>query len=157
MKHYINIMKKFPLILLISLYSLSSYSQQDADNAVDTLRKYAINIFMDEVPDFFKEEVPFVNYVRDKNVADLVLIQTMQETGFGGAELTFFIEGQFKFAGVKDTIKFTFYPDETEDLMRSRAVKALKVGLVKYMIDTPLMEYLARVSGLSNFEGIIYS
>jgi hypothetical protein len=134
--------KKLSVILLMSFYSFQSFSQQNPDNASDTLRKYAINIFMEEVPDYFKEEVPFVNYVRNKNVADLVIIQTQQMTGSGGAEFTFFIEGQFKYEGVRDTVKFSQYPDDTEDLIRSRAVRTFKLGLVKYILDTPLMDYL---------------
>jgi hypothetical protein len=135
-------MKKLLLFPVLFLCSSTLFSQEGVISSTDTLRKHAINVYMDNVPDYVKKEIPFLNYVRDKKVADLIIIETMQRTGSGGSELTLYIEGQFDFAGVMDTIKFAFYPDETEDQMRARAVRTFKMGLVKYIIDTPLAEFI---------------
>jgi len=88
-------MKKYSILQIFILLSFSLLSQEYPADTADTLRQHAINVYMDNVPSYIKREVPFVNYVRDKKVADLIIIETMQQTGSGGAELTFFIEGQF--------------------------------------------------------------
>ena len=93
-------------------------------------------------PSYIKKEVPFINYVRDKEVADLIIIDTRQETGSGGSEITFFIEGQFRCSGVMDTVKFYISPDDTEEEIRSKQVRLLKMVLMRYIIGTPLEEFV---------------
>jgi hypothetical protein len=80
--------------------------------------------------------------VRDRKVADLIIIDTYQRTGSGGGEYTYFIEGQFKYSGMMDTLKFTTSPDDTQDQIRSKEVKTLKMGLMRYIIKTPLADYI---------------
>ena len=36
--------------------------------------------------EFIKEEIPYVNYVRDRYDADIHILETTQETGSGGDE-----------------------------------------------------------------------
>jgi len=134
-------MKKLTIFLILILVSFSLFSQDEPLTSVDDLRKDAINVYMD-APNYIKKEVPFINYVRDKKVADLIIIDTYQETGSGGTEITFYIEGQFKYKGVMDTVKFSISPDDTEADIRSKGVRLLKMGLMKYIIDTPLAEFI---------------
>ena len=134
-------MKRLLLLLLFSVSSLALFAQEISSNASDTLRKDAINVFMD-ASSYIKQEIPYINYVRDKNVADLVIIRTYQRTGSGGVEYTYFIEGQFKFAGMGDTLRYTRQPDDTEDQSRSKSVRTLKMGLMKYVMTTPLAKYI---------------
>ena len=84
----------------------------------------------------------FINYVRDIQDADLVVLGTFQSTGSGGGEYTFFVEGYKKFAGVKDTVSFYTYPDETDEAVRQKGVRTLKMGLMRYMINTPLADFI---------------
>ena len=107
----------------------------------DTLRQHALNVFLEGAPDFIKKEIPFLNYVRDKKDADLVFVESWQETGSGGEQITFFIEGQHRYNGIIDTLEIYFYPDDTEELIRERAVRLIKMAMMKYMIDTPLAKY----------------
>lgn len=134
-------MKKLSIFLILFFCSFTLYSQDETASTADTLRKDAINVYMD-APSYIRKEVPFINYVRDKEDADLIIIDTQQRTGSGGTEITFFIEGQNKFEGAKDTIKFTISPDDTEDQIRLKAVRLLKMGLMKYIIETPLAEFI---------------
>jgi hypothetical protein len=64
----------------------------------DSIRKDAINVFMD-ASSYLKKEVPFINYVRDKNDADLIIIETREKTGSGGYKYTYFIEGNSDLPG----------------------------------------------------------
>jgi hypothetical protein len=43
---------------------------------------------------------------------------------------------------VKDTVRFNTYPDETDEEIRQKGVRTLKMGLMKYMINSPLARYI---------------
>jgi len=122
------------LTLALSFFNVFS---QEAVNKSDTLRKDALSVFM-EASDFFKKEIPFINYVRDIKVADVYIITTEENTGSGGYVSTFFIVGQGKYKGMADTLKCSFSPDETFDIRRAKQVKTLKLGLMRYVAKTPL-------------------
>ena len=99
-------MRKIILTCLIILGSGSVYGQVVAD----TLRKDALNLFMD-ASDYIRKEIPYVNYVRDIRDAGLYIISTSQRTGSGGVEYTYFFIGQNENEGMRDTLMFTSSPD----------------------------------------------
>lgn len=133
-------MKKFPLLLFIVFISVSAFSQ-NAPAQTDTLRKDAVNVFM-ESTDYIRKEIPYVNYVRDIHDAGVYIISTNQRTGSGGYEYSYFLVGQHEFAGMADTLKFTSGPDETTDEIRQKSVNTLKMGLMRYVARTPLSKYM---------------
>ncbi len=132
-------MKKAVFLLTMLFYTILSWSQ-DTPVANDTIRKNALNVFM-SASSFIKKEITFINYVRDLKVADLYIISTYQSTGSGGTAYTYFLVGQNKYSGMNDTIVVNESPDDTEDALRNRQLKALKMGLMRYMLKTPLSEY----------------
>jgi hypothetical protein len=135
-------MRTFTLLIMFSMISFTLFSQEQSIRSSDSLRKDAINVYMEAADNYMKTEIPFVNYVRDKNDADLIIITTYQQTGAGGYEYTAFIEGQYRFSGMMDTLKVTTLPNETKDMIRSKTVNILKIGLMKYIVNTPLAEYI---------------
>lgn len=106
----------------------------------DTLRKDALNVFMENT-DYIKKEIPYLNYVRDIKDAGVYIISTQQRTGSGGREYTYFIVGQNKYRGMADTISFTSSPDDTDDEIRNKEVRTLQMGLMRYVAKTPLVDY----------------
>lgn len=92
--------------------------------------------------DYIKKEIPYINYVRDRKVADVYIISTGESTGSGGTVSTFFIVGQGKYNGMTDTLKCNISPDETYDIQRAKEVKTLKIGLMRYIAKTPLAQYM---------------
>ena len=135
-------MKNILLILILLLSSVNIFSQEVNTGESDDLRKDALNVYM-EASSYVKKEIPFINYVRDRKVADVVIIDTRQSTGSGGREYTFFLEGQGRFKGMRDTITYTTNPDDTEDLRRDKEVNTLKMGLMRYILKTPLKKYIS--------------
>jgi hypothetical protein len=133
-------MKRFILIaILISLF-VACFSQEKVVES-DTIRKDALNVFM-EASSYIKKEIPYINYVRDRKVADVYIISTQESTGSGGSVTTFFIVGQQKYEGMKDTLKCNISPDETYDMQRAKEVKTLKIGLMRYVAKTPLAQFM---------------
>jgi len=115
----------------------------------DTIRKDALNVFMqssdyffDESTDHIHREIPYVNYVRDIKDAGVYIIPTRQRTGSGGYENTCFLVGQNEYVGMRDTLKFVTTPDETTERYRQKLVNTLKMGLMRYVAKTPLAQYM---------------
>ncbi len=133
-------MKSLNLAAIMLLFFNTVYSQEIQQKS-DTLRKDALNVFM-EASDYIKKEIPYINYVRDIKDAGVYIISTYQRTGSGGTEYTYFLVGQHEFTGMRDTISFTSTPDETEDQIRIDQVKTLKMGLMRYVGKTPLAKYI---------------
>lgn len=92
--------------------------------------------------DFFRTEIPYVDYVRDRTDASLhVLVSTLQ-TGGGGTEHTLTFIGLREFAGVTDTLLYVASQTSTEDDRRKGIVRTLKLGLVRYLARTNTAEGL---------------
>jgi hypothetical protein len=133
-------MKRITVLFVFTLFFLQLFSQEP-DSKADTLRKDALNVFM-QASDYVKKEIPFINYVRDRKVADVYIITTYESTGSGGSVTTFFIVGQDEYLGMADTLKCNMSPDETYDIRRAKEVKTLKMGLMRYIAKTPLAQYM---------------
>ena len=133
-------MKRILLLLVPAFFVLNSYSHE-SPTQVDTLRKDALNVFM-ESTDYIRKEIPYVNYVRDIKDAGVYIISTSQRTGSGGTEYSYFFVGQHENAGMADTLKFNAGPDETSDEIRQKSVNTLKMGLMRYIAKTPLSKYM---------------
>lgn len=123
------------VVLCINLFSQVSMSKSD------TLRRDALNVYM-EATDYIRKEIPYVNYVRDIKDAGVYIISSSQGTGSGGREYTYFLVGQNEYSGMRDTVTYVSSPDDTQDIIRANQVKALKMGLVRYVAKTPLSKYL---------------
>jgi len=134
-------MKKLSLVLLSVMIGMCTYGQE-TENTVDTLRKDALNVFM-EARDYIKTEIPYINYVRDIRDADVYIISTYQPIGSGGYEGTYYLVGQHAFEGMRDTVSYTTVPAETEDIIQQKQIATLKMGLMRYVAKTPLAKYIS--------------
>jgi hypothetical protein len=115
-------------------------------DTIDMLQRSAPGVFIDCSAcdlDYFKTEVSYVNYVRDRKQADVHVLITSMYTGGGGTEYTLTLIGQLRFEGVHDTLKYNANKTDTPDMTRKGLVKTLKMGLVRYVIHTPMAEHLA--------------
>lgn len=140
-----GLMKNLPVYLIAVtpfLICCIETSAQEETPVSDTLRKDALNLYM-EVSDHVRREISYVNYVRDIKDADLYVISTSQPTGAGGREHTYFLTGQKRYSGMIDTLRFTVFPDDTQDVIRRKEIQTLQMGLMRYVAKTPLALYLS--------------
>jgi len=133
-------MKKILLVLALALIVFRAFPQEIVSQS-DTIRKDALNVYFPGADSYIKKEITFINYVRDLKEADVYIIIAYQETGSGGESYTIFMVGQHKYSGMNDTLKVTASPDETQDVFRRKAVNALKMGFMRYMLKTPLANF----------------
>jgi hypothetical protein len=90
--------------------------------------------------DFIKTEITFVNYIRDRQNADVHLLITRRGTGSGGGEITLSFIGRGRHEGRNHTLHCFTRPTDTSDIVRRSMVNSIKQGLVPYLYDTPLAE-----------------
>lgn len=88
--------------------------------------------------DFIKEEIPYVDYMRDRHDADIHILETSQRTGSGGNEYTLIFIGQSNFKGKNDTLSFFSEVDDIIDQIRKKRVRIIKAGLVSYLMKTSI-------------------
>ena len=102
----------------------------------------AIRVFLDCNfgcdENFVKQEITFVDYMRDRRDADVHILLTTQETGGGGTEYTIKFIGLGRFTGVEQTLKAVTAATATSDERRKATAEVLKQGLVRYVAESPL-------------------
>ncbi len=127
--------------LLIFLIQPEIYSQ-DTPVAQDSIRSNAVRVFLDCRTcdmNYTREEIPYINYVRDVKEAQIYINVTTQNAGSGGNQYTYTFMGQGDFGGMTDTLVFTSSPDETSSIIREKRTNLLKIGLMRYVARTPLI------------------
>ena len=118
-----------------------------AQEQEEDLRSTAPNVFIDCSRrlcdmDYIKTEITFVNYMRDRENADVHVLITRRSTGSGGHEYTLNFIGLNKYENRDSTLKYFSKSTDSEAQIREGFVNMLKQGLIPYVSDTPLSEYI---------------
>jgi hypothetical protein len=136
-------MKKHLISSLFNLLILTLLSHpvtaQKIDMNSDTLRKGAVKIFLDCQScdmNYTRQQITFVNFVRDVKEAEVYILISEQNAGSGGSQFTFGFQGIGKFNGINDTLVYTSNPDETTTIVREKKTNMLQMGLMKYVART---------------------
>jgi hypothetical protein len=128
--------------LLLIILPKSGFGQS-SKIVTDTVRRSAVKIFLDCQDcdmNYIRQEIPYINYVRDVREAQVYILETSQNAGSGGNQFTFTFQGQGAFTGMIDTLVFTSNPDQTSTIIREKRTKILKMGLMRYVAKTPLID-----------------
>ncbi len=129
------------LLLITAILIPSNILSQENQFSGDTTRVNAVKIFLDCDDcdmNYTRQEIPYINYVRDVREAEVYILVTDQNTGSGGEQFTFTFQGQGKFQGLNDTLTYTSSPDQTNTIIREKRTNMLKMGLMRYVAKTPL-------------------
>jgi hypothetical protein len=132
-----------PSILLVFLLLVPSgvHGQPAAD------RDEPVRVYLDCQtfgcdPDFFQTEVTWVDWVRNRQDADVHVLVTSQATGGGGRLFDMSFEGRGRFAGERFTLDRHTPTDASPDDRRRAILRILTFGLVRFAADTPAAEWL---------------
>ena len=83
---------------------------------------------------YIKQNLANVEFVRDQNFADVHLFFTTQRTGSDGRFYEIEFIGKNKFEKFNDTLSFSTDTDMTDDDIRKRILKYIKLGLVRFWV-----------------------
>lgn len=86
--------------------------------------------------DHVRREVTWVNWVRDRQDADVHILVTVQATASGGFNYTVDLIGLRAFAGTQDTLLYVSDPDDTDPEVREELTNRLMLGLVRYVANS---------------------
>ena len=135
-----NIFTRLSCLFLIAFISQIVNAQEQGSTS-DTLRKEAVKIFLDCQScdmNYTRQQIPYVNFVRDVKEAQVFILITQQNAGSGGTQYTFTFQGLGIYNGMNDTLVYTSNPDETSTIVREKKNNRLQMGLMKYVARTPL-------------------
>jgi hypothetical protein len=121
------------LLLALPSRALPAAAQQPGTE----VRQNALRVFLDcnAFPcddDYFRTEIGFVNWVRDRTLAQVHLIVTSSQTGGGGSIYDVDFIGQEGLAGDNDSLRVTALSTDTEDETLSALSRVIGAGLARY-------------------------
>src|SRR5947209_20495890 len=126
MKIYILV---FVVLIILSLSQTCSGQIPD-----ESLKHSLLNLYLNCgycYEEFVKTEIKYVNYVRDRQDADLDLLITSQMAGAEGTEYMLFFIGHKRFSKVNDTLKYIANSTNVEDETRKGLIRVIKLGLMR--------------------------
>ncbi|MTI89507.1 MAG: hypothetical protein FH748_16250 [Balneolaceae bacterium] len=92
---------------------------------------------------YIRNEIKFVNFVRDQGVAQVHLLITKQRTGGGGGQYTLNFIGQDDLASESQELTYSSSGSATEDESRKGLLNKVKIGLLSYMTGSNALEDLS--------------
>ena len=112
-----------------------------AQNVDETERPERLAVFLDcNFCDgtFIRQEMTYVDYVRDREVAHVHVLVTRESTGAGGGAYTFDLIGRGAFQGMDYSTVYTTNAGATDAEVRDRSLRTLQAALVPYLLQTPV-------------------
>ena len=89
-----------------------------------------------------KQNIQFVNYVRDKQDAEFHLLITRRNSGSGGEELTFFLSGLGQYSVAEDNYNIDIHAAATEAEMRNKILKGIQAGLLRQLVNSGAIDHI---------------
>ena len=132
------------IVVVLTCLCASPSAAQD----VPATQEGVLNLFFDcqgsgcRDMDFFRREVPVVNWVRDREVSDLHVLITSQTTGGGGRLYTLAFLGRGELEGEDQELTVSTAGDATTDEQRQAIADRFKIGLVRYLAGTAAAEQI---------------
>ncbi|HVS13752.1 MAG TPA: hypothetical protein VMV46_07500 [Thermoanaerobaculia bacterium] len=127
--------------LLLATPAVSAAPAAAAKRSRAEPANHALRVFLDCDRgcdfDFLRRTVTYVNYVRDPDDALVHVLVTSRGTG-SGSERTLQFMGLGAFEGVDQRLLYASSQTDTEDEERRGFARIFQLGLVRYVLETPL-------------------
>ena len=92
---------------------------------------------------FYRQNLNYVNFVRDRHLADIYVLLTLNQLGGGGNRYNLFFVGQNQFKDQTDTLFVETVANQPDAETRAAILAQLKKGLLKYLVQTKLLNKIA--------------
>jgi hypothetical protein len=130
------------LLFIFSIISIANFTiaQNDSLSQNKDLKIYYDCQFCDLT--FIKQNLKYVQFMRDRKFADVHLLITQQTNGSGGNQIMLRFIGRNEFIGINDTLIYSTNPTQTDDEKRRLQLKYVEFGLVRYFIKKGLINQI---------------
>jgi hypothetical protein len=88
---------------------------------------------------FIKFELSSFSFTRDRFQSDIEIYLTSKQSGNGGALNQVQFEGKNRYQGINDTINYLINGFDTEDEKRTKFLKVIELGLLKFISKEDLI------------------
>ena len=122
--------------LLSCIFATPSAAQESAPPVTPQLLRVFIDCQYECDTEYLRQNVLFVDYVRDRTVADVHVLVTTQGTGGGGMAWTTKFIGLGRFDKVDHTLTFNTGPTASSDDRRKEFARIFKLGVASYAADS---------------------
>lgn len=127
------------VLLLLALPAAPAHAQTP-DNGPPAVATPPLRIYLDCRTcdnDYMKQEIPWVEYVRDRTAADVHVLAAGEGLGGGGMQYYLNFIGRGEFAGVSDTLEYTHGITDTDNERREGLTQTVKLGLLPFVASRP--------------------
>jgi len=128
-------MRKYSFYILFFIGG--NINAQSQTNHIDRLKVF-IDCLRGCDMTYIKSEINIVDFLLDRQAADVHILINDQNTGSGGDEYQVIFFGQNQFRNLKDTLIFINNANNTEFEERALLVKYLKLGLAPFIAKTKM-------------------
>ncbi len=133
--------KNYFFICMLFIFSSSVFSQNDTPTVIKDAPNVYFKCWQCDMTRM-KREIDYVNYVNQRQDADIVVIVTTQSTG-AGRKISVYFEGQNQFETLDDTLQIAISDIETESVVDDKLIATIKKGLLQYIVKTPILDKLS--------------
>ncbi len=128
-----------PVFLFCSLifFQIKLYAQEEQNTPA------GLNFFLDCYScdfNFVRQELEFVSFVRDPNLADVHILTTSSRTGSGGRKYFMNFIGLKELEGTDFEYQYTAESSATDDERRKGLLKLIQTGVLQYYSQTGFFE-----------------
>ncbi|APQ16387.1 DUF481 domain-containing protein [Maribacter hydrothermalis] len=89
---------------------------------------------------YIQQEIKFVNHVRDQSLANIQLFIFDVTNGSGGRTYVLEFKGVDGYEGIFNKLSYDTSPNMTSDEVRQGLLKHIKTGLLRYLIESDLVD-----------------
>ncbi len=142
------------ILLLVGFFLFSDFSYAQDNEA--TIVKGAPNVYIkcwqcDMTR--MKREIDYINYVIQRQDADVVVIVTNQSTGTG-EKVSIYFEGQREYSSLQDTLSLDLKDTETESVIDDKIISKIKQGLLPFFLKSPLASKITYEIGVEKEKAV---
>ncbi|MDT8400129.1 MAG: hypothetical protein RQ743_00415 [Bacteroidales bacterium] len=141
MIRYISLLLLLAVNYIAFAQEVTNVNIKDENSEDSSPRQEALNIFLDCRwcdRNYIKQTIPFVNYVNNKDEADVHILVRRRVTGGGGGEYIIDFIGQDDFSDIQEAMIFFSPVDQTADEIRRARANVLAMGLMQFVARTPM-------------------
>lgn len=141
----------FPIIISLVFITVTSPAHGQVETKNDSIpeilvgQQDLVSVFLDCIScdnAYIRQELNYINFARDPQLAQIHLFITDQSTASGGRLFTLSFIGKNKFEGTKNTLSYTSSQNNTQQEERRGLTAMIELGLIPYIAQTSLADYI---------------
>ena len=129
----------FAVLLMNASVALPQENNVRQDTSINQVPNGRLAVFLDLQTgmdrDYIRQEIPMVDYVRDKELADVHIIISSHDAGQAGTNYEISLTGRGRFKKMNNTLRHWSPASQTDHETRAGCTRMIKIGLAPYIAN----------------------